>query len=109
MPSTREASHERVFWLPVRAIYRQPDLSFFYYTPFCFSQHTRPTNPTDRSTPQTLYRWTATWVLVLLFVIRIYFAEAYYIVTYALAIYLLSELPAQRIRLSTSALGSPML
>jgi len=44
----------------------------------------------DRSTPQTLYRWTATWVLLLFFVARIYFAEAYYIVTYALAIYLLN-------------------
>lgn len=44
----------------------------------------------DRSTPQTLYRWTFTWVCVLLFVTRIYFAEAYYIVTYALGIYLLN-------------------
>jgi hypothetical protein len=45
---------------------------------------------TDRSTPQTLYRWTGTWVLALLFIARIYFAGAYYIVTYALGIYLLS-------------------
>ena len=46
----------------------------------------------DRSTPQTLYRWTFTWVSSLLFVARIYFVEAYYIVTYALGIYLLSML-----------------
>jgi hypothetical protein len=46
---------------------------------------------TDRSTPQTLYRWTATWAMTLLFIARIYFAGAYYIVTYALGIYLLSQ------------------
>ena len=54
-------------------------------------------DPTDRSTPQTLYRWTATWVLALLFIARIYFAGAYYIVTYALGIYLLSRVDSLRI------------
>ena len=44
----------------------------------------------DRSTPQTLYRWLFTLGSALLFVVRIYFAEAYYIITYALGIYLLN-------------------
>ncbi|BGP12879.1 hypothetical protein JCM10213_005167 [Rhodosporidiobolus nylandii] len=44
----------------------------------------------DRTTPFTLYRWTSTTVLFLLFVIRILWVQAYYIVAYALGIYLLN-------------------
>lgn len=39
----------------------------------------------------TLYRWTFTWALTFLFIADIAFQQAYYIVTYALGIYLLSE------------------
>lgn len=44
----------------------------------------------DRATPYTLYRWLGTLGLLLLFFIRIFAAQAYYIVTYALGIYLLN-------------------
>lgn len=39
---------------------------------------------TDRTTPHTLRRWGATAVLFILFFARILFAQAYYIVCYAL-------------------------
>ena len=45
---------------------------------------------TDRVTPHTFYRWLATSGLVLLFMLRIFTIQAFYIVTYALGIYLLN-------------------
>ncbi|KAH8926049.1 retrieval of early ER protein Rer1 [Atractiella rhizophila] len=44
----------------------------------------------DRITPYTLYRWTGTWVLLLLFMTRVLLAQGWYIVCYALGIYLLN-------------------
>ncbi|GAA5988855.1 hypothetical protein JCM11641_005044 [Rhodosporidiobolus odoratus] len=44
----------------------------------------------DRTTPFTLYRWGTTAGLFVLFVIRILWVQAYYIVAYALGIYLLN-------------------
>ncbi|SCV68302.1 BQ2448_423 [Microbotryum intermedium] len=44
----------------------------------------------DRTTPHTLRRWMSTLVLFLIFFGRILWAQAYYIVCYALGIYLLN-------------------
>lgn len=44
----------------------------------------------DQVTPYTPYRWTATGFLILLFMLRVVFAEGWYIITYALGIYILN-------------------
>ncbi|KAH6687332.1 retrieval of early ER protein Rer1 [Plectosphaerella plurivora] len=44
----------------------------------------------DQSTPYVLYRWISTGVCLLLFFLRIVFAQGWYIVAYALGIYLLN-------------------
>lgn len=44
----------------------------------------------DKSTPYTPYRWIATGTLLLLFFLRIVFAQGWYIVAYCLGIYLLN-------------------
>lgn len=44
----------------------------------------------DKSVPFTTYRWIGTGVLFLLFAIRIFFAQGWYIVAYSLGIYLLN-------------------
>ncbi|KAJ4349718.1 uncharacterized protein N0V89_008335 [Didymosphaeria variabile] len=44
----------------------------------------------DKSTPFTAYRWIGTGVLFVLFAIRIFVAEGWYIVAYSLGIYLLN-------------------
>lgn len=43
----------------------------------------------DKTTPHGKARWAAAAVLVLLYAIRIYFISGFYIITYALGIYLL--------------------
>lgn len=44
----------------------------------------------DKSTPYTPYRWIGTGTLLLLFFLRIIFAQGWYIVAYCLGIYLLN-------------------
>ncbi|CAO3641203.1 unnamed protein product [Cunninghamella blakesleeana] len=44
----------------------------------------------DEVTPFTQYQWIATVILLILFMLRIVLAEGWYIVTYALGIYLLN-------------------
>ncbi|CAO2647969.1 Nn.00g088910.m01.CDS01 [Neocucurbitaria sp. VM-36] len=44
----------------------------------------------DKSTPYTPYRWGGTAVLFLLFALRIFVAQGWYIVVYSLGIYLLN-------------------
>jgi hypothetical protein len=44
----------------------------------------------DKSTPYTPYRWGGTATLFLLFGLRIFFAQGWYIVAYSLGIYLLN-------------------
>lgn len=44
----------------------------------------------DRVTPYTYRRWAATGVLLLLFLARIFWLHGWYIVTYALGIYVLN-------------------
>ncbi|KAF1978476.1 rer1 protein-like protein [Bimuria novae-zelandiae CBS 107.79] len=44
----------------------------------------------DKSTPFTTYRWVGTGVLFLMFALRIFVAEGWYIVAYSLGIYLLN-------------------
>jgi hypothetical protein len=44
----------------------------------------------DKSTPYNTYRWVGTGVLFLLFGLRIFVAEGWYIVAYSLGIYLLN-------------------
>ncbi|PGH16631.1 protein RER1 [Polytolypa hystricis UAMH7299] len=44
----------------------------------------------DKATPYTAYRWVGTGVLLILFFLRIIFAQGWYIVAYTLGIYLLN-------------------
>ncbi|KAI8989286.1 retrieval of early ER protein Rer1 [Pilobolus umbonatus] len=44
----------------------------------------------DQTTPYTTYRWASTTFLLLLFLLRVVFAEGWYIITYALGIYILN-------------------
>ncbi|RMD40286.1 hypothetical protein DV735_g4843, partial [Chaetothyriales sp. CBS 134920] len=44
----------------------------------------------DASTPYTAYRWSGTFVLFILFALRILLAQGWYIVAYCLGIYLLN-------------------
>ncbi|KAG1144217.1 hypothetical protein G6F37_004020 [Rhizopus arrhizus] len=44
----------------------------------------------DRITPYVPYRWTGTAVLLILFMTRVIYAEGWYIIAYALGIYMLN-------------------
>ncbi|KAI2086883.1 retention in endoplasmic reticulum protein 1 [Ophidiomyces ophidiicola] len=44
----------------------------------------------DASTPYTLYRWLGTGILLVMFFLRVVFAQGWYIVAYTLGIYLLN-------------------
>ncbi|KAI4724703.1 retrieval of early ER protein Rer1 [Aureobasidium sp. EXF-10728] len=44
----------------------------------------------DKSTPYKTYRWIGTGVVFLMFALRIFFAQGWYIVAYSLGIYLLN-------------------
>ncbi|XP_075511253.1 protein RER1A-like [Primulina tabacum] len=44
----------------------------------------------DKSTPHTSYRWIGTFVLVLIYALRVYYVQGFYIVTYGLGIYILN-------------------
>ncbi|KAI0023206.1 retrieval of early ER protein Rer1 [Xylariomycetidae sp. FL0641] len=44
----------------------------------------------DRSTPYVLYRWVGTGVALCMFFLRVFVAQGWYIVAYALGIYLLN-------------------
>ncbi|EIE89213.1 hypothetical protein RO3G_13924 [Rhizopus delemar RA 99-880] len=44
----------------------------------------------DRITPFVPYRWTGTAVLLILFMTRVIYAEGWYIIAYALGIYMLN-------------------
>ncbi|KAJ1704388.1 hypothetical protein LUZ63_004167 [Rhynchospora breviuscula] len=46
----------------------------------------------DKATPHTAGRWAGTFALLLLYAIRVYFVQGFYIVTYGLGIYLLNLL-----------------
>ncbi|XP_020088199.1 protein RER1B-like [Ananas comosus] len=46
----------------------------------------------DRSTPHTVERWIGTFVVAAIYVLRVYFVQGFYIVTYGLGIYLLNLL-----------------
>nr|OQO26247.1 hypothetical protein B0A51_07253 [Rachicladosporium sp. CCFEE 5018] len=47
-------------------------------------------NYLDKSTPYTTYRWIATATVLVAFMLRIIFAQGWYIVAYSLGIYLLN-------------------
>ncbi|CAH9056381.1 unnamed protein product [Cuscuta europaea] len=46
----------------------------------------------DKSTPHATYRWIGTSVLASLYVLRVYYVQGFYIVSYGLGIYLLNLL-----------------
>ncbi|KAF7828688.1 protein RER1A-like [Senna tora] len=46
----------------------------------------------DKTTPHVLYRWIACLLLVFIYVVRIYFVQGFYIVSYGLGIYILNLL-----------------
>ncbi|TYI56581.1 hypothetical protein E1A91_D11G220900v1 [Gossypium mustelinum] len=46
----------------------------------------------DKTVPHILYRWIACLVLVLIYAVRVYFVQGFYIITYGLGIYLLNLL-----------------
>lgn len=46
----------------------------------------------DKTTPHAVYRWIATGALVFLYVLRVYYVQGFYIVSYGLGIYILNLL-----------------
>lgn len=46
----------------------------------------------DKSTPYTMYRWIGTAVLLVIYAVRVYYVQGFYIVSYGLGIYLLNLL-----------------
>lgn len=46
----------------------------------------------DKTVPNILYRWIACLIIVLIYAVRVYFVQGFYIVTYGLGIYLLNLL-----------------
>lgn len=46
----------------------------------------------DKATPYSLGRWMGTLVLTLIYVLRVYLIQGFYVVSYALGIYLLNLL-----------------
>lgn len=46
----------------------------------------------DKTTPHSVPRWVATVVIALIYALRVYFVEGFYIITYALGIYILNLL-----------------
>ncbi|TXG52202.1 hypothetical protein EZV62_021371 [Acer yangbiense] len=46
----------------------------------------------DRSTPHPVHRWLGTLAVALIYVLRVYFLQGFYIVTYGLGIYILNLL-----------------
>lgn len=48
----------------------------------------------DKSTPQVLHRWIFLFVIAIIYAIRVYFVQGFYIITYGLGIYILQLLIA---------------
>ncbi|KAH7517799.1 protein RER1A [Ziziphus jujuba] len=46
----------------------------------------------DKSTPHTTYRWVGSFVAVVIYALRVYYVQGFYIVSYGLGIYLLNLL-----------------
>ncbi|KAE9597646.1 hypothetical protein Lal_00041623 [Lupinus albus] len=46
----------------------------------------------DKAMPFMLYRWIGFFVIALIYVVRVYFVEGFYVVTYGLGIYILNLL-----------------
>ena len=46
----------------------------------------------DKSTPYSMYRWIGTAVLLVIYAVRVYYVQGFYIVSYGLGIYLLNLL-----------------
>ena len=46
----------------------------------------------DKTTPYVLYRWIACLAIAFIYVIRVYFVQGFYIVSYGLGIYILNLL-----------------
>lgn len=46
----------------------------------------------DKSSPKVLYRWIGFVILLMLYVLRVYYLNGWFIVTYGLGIYLLNQL-----------------
>ena len=44
----------------------------------------------DRSTPHTLYRWLGTLAVALIYVLRVYIVQGFYVVSYGVGIYILN-------------------
>lgn len=49
-------------------------------------------NLLDTVTPHLIFRWVATCIIFLLYVLRVYYLAGFYIISYALGIYLLNLL-----------------
>ncbi|KAE9614284.1 putative retrieval of early ER protein Rer1 [Lupinus albus] len=46
----------------------------------------------DKTTPFVLYRWIGFFIIALIYVVRVYFVEGFYVVSYGLGIYILNLL-----------------
>lgn len=57
-----------------------------------FSLSQRYQHLLDKSTPHVLYRWIGCLVVSLIYILRVYFVQGFYIVSYGLGIYILNLL-----------------
>ncbi|KAG2703423.1 hypothetical protein I3843_06G127900 [Carya illinoinensis] len=46
----------------------------------------------DKTTPHAVYRWIGTLVVALIYILRVYYVQGFYIISYGLGIYLLNLL-----------------
>ena len=46
----------------------------------------------DRSTPHTLHRWLGTLAVAMIYILRVYYVQGFYVVSYGLGIYVLNLL-----------------
>ena len=46
----------------------------------------------DKTTPHAIYRWIGSAVIVLIYILRVYYIQGFYIISYGLGIYLLNLL-----------------
>ncbi|KAK9988038.1 hypothetical protein SO802_028277 [Lithocarpus litseifolius] len=68
----------------------------------------------DKTTPHAIYRWIGSAVIVLIYILRVYYIQGFYIISYGLGIYLLNLLigflsPLVDPEMEVSGGGGPLL
>ncbi|KAF9600323.1 hypothetical protein IFM89_006636 [Coptis chinensis] len=72
-----------------------PDLSYpSFVTDYTLNLSRKYQHLLDKSTPHVLNRWIGFGIVAFIYIVRVYFLEGYYIVSYGLGIYILNLLIA---------------